>query len=204
MKKNGIFLFVVGALVCALVLPACSTVNRVLDVFESGIFDDAGSGSTNTNRSGGSTSTGGGNSGSTNTGSTDGTYGDGPTMGKLEFVPKPNDKNPTQYYVRAANTLVSGAIVIPGTYNGLPVTQVDDGAFLNNVTITSVVIPSSITRLRDGAFAGCRNLVTVVVQSGAIGFYNAYVIPGDFRAKYQASGPGTYVREAGGEVWTKR
>ena len=80
--------------------------------------------------------------------------------------------------------LESTSIVIPATYNNLPVTEIGDSAFFGDETITSViisdgvttigedafyesyaltdlVIPDSITTIGEGAFRGCPTLKSV-------------------------------------------
>ncbi|XMB72289.1 InlB B-repeat-containing protein [Mycoplasmatota bacterium WC30] len=49
-------------------------------------------------------------------------------------------------------------IEIPSTYSGNPVTSINMFAFMSNTTLTSVVIPSSITTISDYAFYQCTNL----------------------------------------------
>jgi hypothetical protein len=82
----------------------------------------------------------------------------------------------------------SGAVVIPSTINGLPVTSIGNGAFENcpsptNVTIgtnvtsigglaflgcirlTSVTIPNSVTSIGENAFGGCTSLTNVAIPN---------------------------------------
>lgn len=49
-------------------------------------------------------------------------------------------------------------IIIPDTYQGVPVTSIASLAFYNNDNIENVVIPSSITNVSEKAFMGCNNL----------------------------------------------
>src|SRR5665213_3292961 len=57
-----------------------------------------------------------------------------------------------------------GAVSIPATINGLPVTNVGDYAFANS-PLTSVTIPASVISIGDGAFFGCYGLRTITVHS---------------------------------------
>ena len=56
-----------------------------------------------------------------------------------------------------------GAVVIPDTIGGLPVTLIDSGAFMGCRKMTVVVVPSSVTRINSWAFADCLALTNVVL-----------------------------------------
>jgi len=99
--------------------------------------------------------------------------------------------NGTTYRVRKG-TITDDAVVIPATYNNLPVTEIgsesdssSDGAFRstkftsitipNSVTsigkyafgssgLTSIFIPASVTSIGDYAFYGCNNLISIMVD----------------------------------------
>ena len=143
-----------------------------------------------------------------------------PTLDKLTFNHTSNG-----YTAGAANKQISGAVVIPDTYNGMRVIGTSINAFRdctgitsviipNSVTgfntssfahctgLTSITIPASVTRIENDVFAGCTNLTSVTLQGGTAIPYNTGM-PGDFDAKFKAGGPGTYTRQAGGTVWTK-
>jgi hypothetical protein len=62
-----------------------------------------------------------------------------------------------------------GAVTIPDTVAGLPVTTLGDYAFLNQPGLTSVTIPSSITNLGDAVFDFCSNLTSVTIPNGVTG-----------------------------------
>lgn len=68
------------------------------------------------------------------------------------------------------------AVTVPDWYMGLPVTAIGDGAFQGNTAITSVALPSSITRIGAAGFKGCTSLTTI--SSYAAGG-SAIRIPGD-------------------------
>ncbi len=53
-----------------------------------------------------------------------------------------------------------GAVSIPATINGSPVTGIGANAFQNKTTVTSVVIPDSVTNIGSSAFYGCSGLST--------------------------------------------
>ena len=52
-------------------------------------------------------------------------------------------------------------IVIPATYNGLPVTEIGDKAFFECSSLTSITIPNSVTSIGENAFAVCSDLAKV-------------------------------------------
>ena len=54
-------------------------------------------------------------------------------------------------------------IKIADTYEGLPVKVIYSSAFYENRTITSVIIPNSVTSIGERAFYSCSNLTSVVI-----------------------------------------
>ena len=58
-----------------------------------------------------------------------------------------------------------GAVSIPSTITGLPVTRIGDSAFYGAVNLTSVAIPGSVTNIGDYAFYGCANLTSVTIPN---------------------------------------
>lgn len=52
-------------------------------------------------------------------------------------------------------------IVIPETFNGNNVTGISGDAFLNCKSLKSITISAGITRIPDGVFGGCENLVSI-------------------------------------------
>ena len=59
-----------------------------------------------------------------------------------------------------------GAVSIPNTINGLPVTSIGASAFDNCTSLTSVTIPASVTYIAYLAFYGCSSLTSVTIGSG--------------------------------------
>ena len=62
-----------------------------------------------------------------------------------------------------------GAVTIPSTINGLPVTGIGDCAFCQCGILTSVTIPNSVVSTGDDAFAGCTSLTSVYFAGNAPG-----------------------------------
>ena len=62
-------------------------------------------------------------------------------------------------------TGLGGAIVIPATLGGYPVTTIGDVAFISKVALTSVTIPNSVTSIGAAAFSACRALTSVTIPN---------------------------------------
>lgn len=54
-------------------------------------------------------------------------------------------------------------IVIPDTYNGLPVKEIGMNCFNSGYDIESIIIPDSVTIIKDGAFAICTSLTSIYI-----------------------------------------
>ena len=63
-------------------------------------------------------------------------------------------------------------IRIADTYQGLPVKTIYNGAFGENETITSVIIPDSVTSIGSAAFSDCKSLTSVVIPDGVTSIGN--------------------------------
>jgi len=150
-----------------------------------------------------------------------------PTLDKLKFDLSVDKKF---YVFNAKDRNISGEVVIPDTYNGLPVTSSPNSTgsgfskntkitgiiFPNTLThiamapfegctgLTSITIPASLISIEVMAFKDCTNLTSVTFLGGSIKYFQPSAFPGDLRAKYLAGGAGTYTRTAGGAVWTKQ
>ena len=72
----------------------------------------------------------------------------------------------TEYMLSGYTELCSGELVIPSTYNGLPVTSIRRDSFRNCTDITSVTIPGSIEVISDGAFELCSGIVSITFEQG--------------------------------------
>jgi hypothetical protein len=60
-----------------------------------------------------------------------------------------------------------GALIIPDTIDGLPVTRIGDSAFYEaSGLLSSVIIPNSVTSIGESAFRSCFGLTNVIIGSG--------------------------------------
>lgn len=60
-----------------------------------------------------------------------------------------------------------GAVVIPATIDGYPVTSIGDSAFYAS-GLSSVTIPNSVTTIENSAFSSCKSMTNVTIGSGVI------------------------------------
>ncbi len=56
-------------------------------------------------------------------------------------------------------------ITVPGTIFGMPVTVIDEYAFLNKMVCESITLPDTVREIKSGAFAFCYNLKDVNMPS---------------------------------------
>ena len=86
----------------------------------------------------------------------------------LEFTINPDGES---YSVTGFHTISNGRqklnIVIPSTFNGLPVTKIEDDRVFAGYKreITSIIIPDSIISIGDGVFSGCSNLTDITIPN---------------------------------------
>lgn len=71
----------------------------------------------------------------------------------------------TEYEVTSMGN-AAGAVVVPETYRGKPVTQIGDRSFANRTQLTSITLSDNITRIGDQAFYNCSFLETANIPSG--------------------------------------
>ena len=82
----------------------------------------------------------------------------------------------TSYSVTGIGTCTDTDIIIPDTYEGLPVTGIGDSAFYGFTKITSIKLTSNITTIGASAFEACISIVditipNVVTRIGDKGFF---------------------------------
>lgn len=63
----------------------------------------------------------------------------------------------------STNSLIAGCknTIIPSD-----VTSIENGAFYENLGITSITIPNSVTKIGRSAFSGCKNLTSITISNG--------------------------------------
>lgn len=72
------------------------------------------------------------------------------------------------YSVSGLGTCYDKDVVIPLTYEGLPVTGIDNNAFKGSTRINSVIISTRITSIGEYAFDDCKNLKAVILPDSVI------------------------------------
>ena len=74
-----------------------------------------------------------------------------------------NEEN-NSYSVTFIGKKTGAEVIIPETYNGLPVTMIAPFAFMDCEDLVSISIPSSITSIKKSAFKNCPNLKNVYIS----------------------------------------
>lgn len=70
------------------------------------------------------------------------------------------------YSVTGIGTCTDTEVVIPSTYEGLPVTGIGSSAFKNCSNLKSVTIPDCITIIGHSAFDKCSELISITIPDG--------------------------------------
>lgn len=70
------------------------------------------------------------------------------------------------YSVTGIGTATDTDIVINSIYNDKPVTSIEESAFADNKSITSITIPDCVISIGDYAFLGCSSIENITVSSG--------------------------------------
>ncbi len=97
--------------------------------------------------------------------------------------------NPDRTVSIVGYTGSGGAVIIPSTLEGKPVTAIREWAFAKCTELTSVTIPASVTRIEHDAFRYCSGLTSITIPDGvtdieACVFFSCYGLtsidlPGD-------------------------
>jgi hypothetical protein len=130
-------------------------------------------------------------------------FAQAPTLDKLKMT-KLTVSNFSGYNAEPLNKDISGEVVFPATYEGLPVAI---GNFSIARQITSVIIPAGVKWYSWG-LNPCPELTSVTFGGSDFTPTNNSalpntIFPGDLSTKYKAGGAGTYTRPAGSNTWTK-
>ena len=73
--------------------------------------------------------------------------------------------NGTYITITSYPSTATGAVEIPSTINGKPVTKIGANAFFSCTGLTSVSIPSSVTTIDSSAFSGCTGLTSMSIPA---------------------------------------
>jgi hypothetical protein len=65
-----------------------------------------------------------------------------------------------------------GAVTIPTTLGGLPVTRIEDNAFYGKTNLTRLTIPKGIASIGNNAFYGCTGLTSVTISDSVASIGN--------------------------------
>lgn len=102
------------------------------------------------------------------------------TYGDYTYTVSSGEATITGYYG-------TGAVTIPASLNGYPVTAIGDNAFNgSNTEVTSVTIPEGVIRIGDNAFVNCTSLENISMPGslteigggafdGCTGLTNVYI-----------------------------
>ncbi len=70
------------------------------------------------------------------------------------------------YYTVTDYLSTESSVVIPDTYEGLPVKEIGNSAFMSRSHITEIRIPVGITRIGDSAFEYCDRIKSIIIPDG--------------------------------------
>lgn len=81
-------------------------------------------------------------------------------------------KSGDSYFVTGIESSDDTTVIIPDTYNDLPVIAIKNSAFESCDSITNVVLGRNITEIGESAFAGCTSLTTIELSEGVEAIYD--------------------------------
>ena len=70
--------------------------------------------------------------------------------------------------IKDCKETASGALVIPATYDGKPVTSIGSWAFWKCTSLTSVTIPDNVTSIGNFTFHSCSDLTSVTIGNSVL------------------------------------
>ena len=157
MKKNVLRLTIILLLValCVMQFSACSD--------EVSTPNQPGNEQTGGGTGGGTGGETGGETGGGTGGETGGDNDIETPVSALTFVLNEDGQS---YTVTGLKDGTVTALVLPATYQGLPVTSIGKFAFSGCTGLTSITIPNSVTSIDDAAFAECTGLTSVIIGNG--------------------------------------
>ena len=100
----------------------------------------------------------------------------GKTVASGEGLKFTLDSARESYSVTGIGTCTDLDVIIPETYNGLPVTSIGNYAFKDCTSLTSVTIGNGVASIGGDVFHGCASLKSVTIGNGvtSIGAYAFY------------------------------
>ncbi len=69
------------------------------------------------------------------------------------------------YYIVSSFDETTNEVVIPAEFNGLPIKEIGSYAFEDCDSLTSIVIPDSVTSIGEGAFEYCDRLTDIYCEA---------------------------------------
>ena len=70
------------------------------------------------------------------------------------------------YVLVGRGTATDSELLIPPTYEGLPVVEIGERAFSEHTPITGITVPKTVEIIREGALSGCYGLRRISVEEG--------------------------------------
>ena len=95
--------------------------------------------------------------------------GCGKILEKVEILQYELNSNGDYYIITGKTDKAPKKLEIPSEHNGLPVREIAINAFSGWLELDSLTIPTSITRIGDNAFYGCKNMQNLTFENPKIG-----------------------------------